>query len=65
MQARDKGGTYFGVGGGEGGFNRDVFLLCLQINGPMAQGRASKWQFTVVRFRLSLNVNTNDAFIKG
>ena len=62
MQARDQGGTYFGLGGGALiGF----FLLCLQINGPMAQGRASKWQFTVVRFRLSLNVNTNDAFIKG
>ena len=63
MQARGQGGTYFGVGGG--GALIGIFLFCLQINGPMAQGRASKWQFTVVRFRLSLNVNTNDAFIKG
>ena len=64
MQARDQGGTYFGLGGG-GGALIGIFLFCLQKNGPMAQGRASKWQFTVVRFRLSLNVNTNDAFIKG
>ena len=47
-----------------GGFNRDFFVLFTN-KWTNDWGRASKWQFTVVRFRLSLNVNSNDVFIKG
>ena len=44
--------------------NRDFFVLFTN-KWANDQGRASKWQLTVVPFRLSLNVNTDDALLKG
>ena len=59
MQAR--GGHILEAGGA---FNRDFFVLFTN-KWANNQGRASKWQLTVVPFRLSLDVNTDDALLKG